>query len=161
MKMPKEKSVVLTHGMFKESFFERLVEKDVGQVFVLESRPNFECSKSSVINLFKREIKPVMISDNMAGFLFYKNLVKEVWITYQKEESNNLLCPIGSLILAILAKKHKVIIHACPSDHAVAAEGAQKEIFYFNNARVAPEGIKGYVPLREEVPKKYISEVIA
>lgn len=134
-------------------------KKGIKSVFVLEARPRLEGAKILSEELLKRKIKPVVIADNMAGFLFFKGLVKEVWVGYQACYKNGATCDIGSLILAVLARRHKVAVNIVPSRRQNCAVGKSEEILYFNGTRVAPKGIKGYVPLVEWVPQVYISRI--
>ncbi|MDD3375785.1 MAG: hypothetical protein PHY73_08725, partial [Candidatus Omnitrophica bacterium] len=155
----KKNSIVLLHGVFKDSFFEILKKKKIREVFVLEGRPYLDGAKELCPKLLKHKIQPVLIADNMAGFLFYKDLVKEVWISYQEEGKKNVLCKIGGLILSVMAKRHKVPVNVFPSGKQKKYIANPKEIFSFNGKRVAAKGINGFVPLLEDVPRKYITEI--
>lgn len=157
--MIKKNSVVLLQGVFEGSIFDRLKKRKIKEVFILEGRPGLEAAKQSSRELLKRKIKPTLIADNMAGFLFYKNLVKEVWISYQSTDKEGALCQIGGLILGVLGRKHKVPVYIYPNGKKLSLLGRSKDISYFNGIQVAPRGIKGYVPLAEWVPQKYISKV--
>jgi hypothetical protein len=46
----------------------------------------------------------------MAGSLFFNGYVKEVVLACQYADKTGALCDMGALILAVLAKKHKVDI---------------------------------------------------
>ena len=95
----------------------------------------------------------------MAGFLFYKKYVKEVWLSYQTSDKKGALCQIGGLILGVLGRTHKVPVNIYPNQKKLQLLGRAKDIAYFNGVKVAPNGIKGYVPLAEWVPQKYITKV--
>ncbi|MCA9394627.1 MAG: hypothetical protein KC900_10515 [Candidatus Omnitrophica bacterium] len=153
-------SVTVLHGIFSPKTFDDIVRKSVRDVFVLEGRPSLESAQFSCRELIKRKVKPTLIADNMAGFLFYKNLVKEVWISYQVADEDGALCQIGALILGVLGKRHSVPVRLFPSSQRLALLGKDKEILYFNGVKVAPRNVKGYVPLAEWVPRKYISEIV-
>ena len=159
MLIKKLKSIIIVHGIFEDSFFKLLKEKNIKEVFVLEGRPCLDGAKILCKKLLKHKIRPVLIADNMAGALFYQNLVKEVWVTYQEAGTKNVLCKIGSLILGVLAKKHKVPFKVFPSAKRKQYVGNPKDIFSFNGKRVAAKGVDGFVPLLEDVPKKYITEI--
>lgn len=156
--MIKKKNVVLLQGVFKASIFDLLKKRKIKEVFVLEGRPGLEAAKQSCRELLKRKIKPVLIADNMAGFLFYKNLVKEVWLSYQTKDQKGALCHIGGLILGVLGQKHKVPVNIYPNQRKIQLLGRARDITYFNGIKVAPSGTKGYVPLAEWVPSKYITK---
>ena len=154
-----KESIVLLQGIFQPADLDRLKDRKEREVFVMEGRPSLEAAQFTCSELLKRKIKPTLIADNMAGFLFYKDLVKEVWLSYQTQDKEGALCPIGGLILGVLGKRHKVPVHLYPSGRALNLIGNQKEIFYFKGVKIAPNRIKGYVPLAEWVPQKYISEI--
>ena len=149
---------VLMHGIFEPEFFDNLRKIKLEKVFVLEGRPHLESSRRTCRELLKRKIQPTLIADNMAGFLFNKGLIGEVWTAYQDLKNQDALCQIGSLILAVLGKRHQVPVYLYPSSVRQKMEGISKDVCYFNNKRVAPTGIKGYVPLLEWVPEKYITK---
>jgi len=151
------KSGVLVHGLFDEAMFDQLAS-EAQEIFVLEGRPNFQTSKQSIAAFNKRKITPTLISDNMAGFLFYKKMVTKVCISYQAEDSRAVLSPIGSLILAVLGKKHKVPVYLFPSSEGLNLLGKPSDLCLLNGKRIMPKNFKGYVPLVEWVAKKYITK---
>lgn len=154
----KKNSVILLQGVFESSIFDLLEKRKIKEVFVLEGRPGLEAARKSCCELLKRKIKPTLIADNMAGFLFYKKLVREVWLSCQSEDKDGALCQIGGLILGVLGRKHKVPVNTYPSGQTLQLLGRPQDIFYFNGIKVAPSGIQGYVPLVEWVPSKYIDK---
>lgn len=154
--MPK---CVLLQGVFKEGFFDSLREKKIDDIIVLEGRPSLEAAKNNSREALKRKLKVSLIADNMSGFLFRKGMVKEVWLAFQSVEQNGVLCSIGALIPAVLAKKHNISVYVYKGIEQTRLLGQEKDIFYFEGQRTAPEGIRGYVPLVEWVPKKYITKI--
>ena len=155
----KQKSIVLLQGIPKDSFLKVLTKKKFRNIYVLEGRPRGEGVALLCEKLLKRKIKPTLIADNMAGFLFYKNLVKEVWIAYQSLHQNGAFCSMGALILGVLGKHHRIPVYLVPSAIKTDDMGRQEDILRFQGARIAPKGVKGYVPLIERVPQQYISEI--
>ena len=154
-----EGSVILLQGVFDPAVFNLLPKSEGFEVFVMEGRPSLESAEATCRELLIRKIKPTLIADNMAGFLFYKNLVKEVWLSYQMADDQGALCQIGGLILGVLGKRHHVPVKLYPSSKESKLMGKQKDIFYFQGVKVAPANIKGYVPLMEWLPKEYITEI--
>ena len=147
---------MLLHGIFKAEFFDGLKDKKLQKVFVLEGRPHLESSRRACRELLKRKIQPTLIADNMAGFVLKKKLVNEIALACQENNKDSALCQVGSLILAVLGKRHDVAVRLYPTAVKQKVTGSAKDIFYFNKKRVAPAGIKAYVPLLEEVPQKYL-----
>ena len=154
----KKNNVILLQGVFESSLFDLLKKRGMKEIVVLEGRPGLEAAKQSCRELLKRKIKPTLIADNMAGFLFYKNLVKETWMSYQTSDREGALCQIGGLILGVLGRRHKVPVYVYPNGQKLRLMGYSKDISYFNGVKVAPSGVKGYVPLAEWVPGKYITK---
>lgn len=152
----KDKSIVLLQGIFKRDFFDSLKRKEGEKIFVLEGRPSLKAAHSSCGELLKRGIEPTLITDNMAGFLFYKNLVKKVCLSYQLKDQNGFLCSAGGLILAVLAKRQNVPVQLFPSAAELKLMGEPNELFYFNGSKVVTSKINAYVPLVEWVPNKYL-----
>ena len=155
----KKRSVVLLQGIFPSGLFDSLKKRKLKEVFILEGRPSLKAAKKASQELLKRKMKPTLIADNMAGFLFARDLVKEVNIAYQDADKDGAVCSIGGLILAVLGKRHRVPVYLYESDTKLKLLGRQEEIFKFNGVSVAPKNIRGYVPLVEWVPKKYITKV--
>ncbi len=153
------RSIVLLRGIPEDSFLDVLKRRKVKEVFVLEGRPKLESVRALCKKLLKKGIVPTLITDNMAGFLFYKNLVKEIWVAYQSLEKNGAFCDIGALILGVLGRHHKVPVYIFSSGEKTNFLGSPKDIFQFDGRPVAAKGIKGYVPLVEWLPKRYISEI--
>ena len=110
-----KKNIVLLQGVFNTSILDLLKKRKIKEVFILEGRPSLEAAKQFSRELLKRKIKPTLIADNMAGFLFYKKLVKEVWLSYQITDKKGALCQIGGLILGVLGFKHKVPVNIFPN----------------------------------------------
>ncbi len=156
-----EQSIVLVHGVFTTSFFDLFQNENGSELFVMEGRPSLESAQRTCRELLRRRIKPTLIADSMAGFLFYRKLVKEVWLAYQAVDKTATLCPIGGLVLGVLGKRHNVPVYVYPASQESRLMGSKKDIFYFKGIKVAPQNIKGYVPLVEWLPKKYITKIYA
>ncbi len=159
MLISKKKSSVIFQGVVQETLFDLLKKRNIKEVVVLEGRPRLEAVRHSCRQLLKRKIKPIVIADSAAGFLFYKDLVKEVWIAYQMVDDKGALCDIGALILGVLGKQHHVPVNFYPGVKRYKLIGDEEDTLSFNGARVAPQGVKAYVPLMEWVPRKYITKV--
>ena len=156
--MQANKDIILIHGLVNPSLLDMLKERGEANFYILEGRPNLAAANILSKELNKRQITPTLIADNMAGFLFKRNLLKEVWLACQTEEAEGSVCTIGSLILGVLGKRHGVPVYTYSSSVKSKMLGKQTDILSFNGVRTAPKGIKGYVPLAEWVPAQYISK---
>ncbi|MDP2654762.1 MAG: hypothetical protein Q8Q08_12150 [Candidatus Omnitrophota bacterium] len=159
MLIEKIKKNVLVHGVVEETLFDGFRGRKVKDVIILEGRPGLQAARSNSRALLKRKISPTLIADNMAGFLFFKNWVKEIWIAYQASGQQGALCPIGAMILGVLGKSHGVPVYLYPVAEKSRFFGRPKDLFCFEGVRVAPNRAKGYVPLLEWLPVKYITKI--
>jgi methylthioribose-1-phosphate isomerase len=96
----------------------------------------------------------------MAGFLFSKDMVKEVWIAYDGKDEEGLTVAIGGSILSILATRHQVPVFAFRSDKKTPVLADKNELLNFQGRRIAPKGAKTYAPLVEHVEHKFFTNVI-
>ena len=72
------------------------------------------------------------------------------------EDDTGALCDMGALILAVLAKRHKIPLRLLPAEHRKRFLGDPKSILSFEGQLIAPKGTHGYVPLVEWVSAKYL-----
>ncbi len=152
----KKKSIVLLHGVFEDAVLKSFKKADY---YVLEGRPDLLSSKSTIKGLSKKKITPTVITDNMAGFLFYKGLVKEVRVAYQYVDETGVLCDIGGLILGVLGKAHKIPVNLFQGKMRRHFLAPQEDILKFNGKMVADKGTRAYGPLVEWLAKKYITKL--
>ena len=128
----------------------------MSMLLCVKGRPSLEAGRKTSDILSKNRIVPTVISDNMAGFLFFKGLVKEVLIACQYADKQGALCEMGALILAVLAKEHNIPVKLLAAEHRARFLGDPQAILSFEDKRTAPKGTHGYVPLVEWVPAKYL-----
>lgn len=152
------KDVVLLHGIFKAEFFEQVKNSNAKDIVVLEGRPSLEAARDSSAHLQRIGLVPTVMADNMAGYLFSKGLVKEVWLAAQAADKNGAMCEIGSLILAVLAKKHNVpvLVDIRTGVKKAKTFGKASDLQKFNGHTVVAGKVKTFVPLIEWVPAKYL-----
>ncbi len=151
----KLKSICLFHGILSAESLKKVKLAQDDHAFVCEGRPSLEAGRRTSGIFLKKGITPTVISDNMAGFLFFKGLVKHVFIACQYADKKGALCDMGALILAVLAKKHKIPVRLLAAERRHRFLGDPKDILSFEGQRIAPKGTHGYVPLVEWVPVKY------
>lgn len=153
-----QESVVLIYGEFEPEFFSLFKDRTQEKFFVMEGRPHLTPGKTCITGLTKMGITPTLICDNMAGFLFAKGMVKEVWLSYVEEGDRGALCLIGSSILGLLAKRHQVPVNCYASNAKKDVMAESKTMTSFAGTTVAAKGIEAYVPLLEWVPGKCFSD---
>ena len=113
----KNKSICLFQGVLSVESLEKVKIENNDHAFVLEGRPSLEAGRKTSGILLKKGITPTVISDNMAGFLFFKGLVKQVSMACHHADKKGALCDMGALILAVLAKEHKVPLKLLIAEH--------------------------------------------
>lgn len=156
MKPIKKRSIVLLHGNFDPAVLKSFKKNET--YVVLEGRPDLLSSKNILKAFSSRKIVPTMIADNMAGFFFYKDLVKEVRLAYQYDDETGALCDIGALILGVLAKNHTVPVNLFNGQMRRRFLAPQDDLLGFNGKRTAAAETHVYGPLVEWLPNEYISK---
>ncbi len=146
---------ILLRGTPQKSFFDILASKNIKELFILEGRGTVGKTSAFCKEILKHHITPTFITDNIAGFLFYQDLVKEVWVTYQDVKEEGLVSEAGALMLGVLSRKHRIPLFAVRSKHIVLKIGKPKDILEFFGRTIAPKGTKTFVPLLENLPKSY------
>lgn len=153
-----EKDGVLLLGIFGEGFFKELKKSAPKKIYVMEGRPSLEAGKKTSAALLKHGLTPTLIADNMAGFLFYKKLIKEAWVAYQSS-TDEVLCQTGGSILAILGKKHGVPVYLSPSGLKLKTLAKPTELLQINKQKIVKQKLQTYIPLLEEVDRKYFTKI--
>ena len=150
---------VLVQGNMPPKFFDQLQKCSVKDVFVLEGRPSLKAAKGSSWQLQKRGVTPTIMADNMAGYLFYKNLISEVWVGCQSVGPQEAQCDIGALILAVLAQTHQIPLYGYKTKVEKKGSAASNDLTKFNGQRIVAGKVKAFVPLAEKVPMKYFKGI--
>src|SRR5436853_1049040 len=75
-------AAIIVQGVANDVLFDWFQKRKIKEVVILEGRPSLEAARVNCRALAKRKIKSILIADNMAGFLFFNNRVKEVWLSY-------------------------------------------------------------------------------
>ncbi|HPB69141.1 MAG TPA: hypothetical protein PLT76_06430 [Candidatus Omnitrophota bacterium] len=153
------KEYVFLHGVPQPELWDKFKAGKFKACVIPEGRPDLQSADKNSRAILKKKMSPVLIADNMAGFMISRNMIKEIWLAYQVGDAHGALCDIGALIYAILGKKHGVPVFCYPAAKKRRFIGKPREIFYFCEKRIAPRGIQGYVPLLEWVPGAYIQRV--
>ena len=146
----------ILYGFFRVEDVRSIAEKTSGDLVVLEGRPRLDIGKVTSRQIIKLGRRPVVIADNMAGFLFFQKKIGAVYVAGPSRDENGAFGPTGSLILAVLCKKHNVPFYAIDGAKHGDLLAKEQELFNFEGKRVAASGIRGYAPLIEWVPGEYI-----
>jgi methylthioribose-1-phosphate isomerase len=147
---------VILYGLFSAEELKRLAAHSSADFDILEGRPRLEIGQATSKQLLRIGKRPIVIADNMAGFLFYQKKVSAVYVTCQSRDDTGAFCPTGALILAVLCQRHNVLFHVVDAARDIDLRAKDQDLFNFQKTRVAARGIKAYVPLVEWIPSKYI-----
>ncbi len=151
----KEKSIILVQGVLTPGALAKIKAKG-SHVVICEGRPSLRAAEHNSRYFLAKKMKPIIICDNMAGYLFFKGFVKEVVIACQYADGTGILCDTGGLILAVLAKKHKVALRLLEAEHKKHFLGNPKDLLTLKGFPTASKETNAYVPLVEWVPAKYL-----
>ena len=149
-----KKPVILIHGVLTNGALAKIKAKD--NIVISEGRPSLRAAEHNSRFFTEKRKQPIIICDNMAGYLFYKGLVKDVVLACQYADKTGALCDIGALILAVLAKKHKVNLRLLEAEHKKHFLGNPKDLLNIKGVAIAAVGTNAYAPLVEWVPGKYL-----
>ncbi len=152
----KTNSVVLLQGVLSHGAMAKIKTKGGVHVVISEGRPNLRAAEHNSRYFIAKKVKPIIICDNMAGSMFFNGLVKEVVIACQYSDKSGALCETGALILAVLARKHKVAIRLAEGEHKKHYLGNPKDLLTLKGIPTAPAKTKAFTPTVEWVPAKYL-----
>ena len=152
----KKNSISLIQGVLTNGSLAKIRAKE--GIVICEGRPSLRAAEHNSRFFLSKKKQPIIICDNMAGYLFYKGLVKEVILACQYADKTGALCDTGALILAVLAKKHKINVRLLEAEHKKHFLGNPKDLLSLKGITTAPQGTHAYVPLAEWVPAKYLKK---
>ncbi len=107
MKVEKIDKAILIWGPISEEALES-IRKNKTVVVVPENRPYLIGINYNVPLLKKEKIKFVYCTDNMLGWLFYKNKVRKTYLFYKKKEERGIIGWCGSLYVILLNSIHNI-----------------------------------------------------
>lgn len=152
----KPNSIVLLQGVLSHGAMAKIKTKGGVHIVISEGRPTLRAAEHNSRYFIDRKLKPIVICDNMAGSLFYNGLVREVVIACQYADNTGALCDTGALILAVLARKHKIAVRLVEGEHKKHYLGNPKDLLTIKGVATAPLKTKAFTPTVEWVPAKYL-----
>ncbi|MGC8739518.1 MAG: S-methyl-5-thioribose-1-phosphate isomerase [Candidatus Hydrogenedens sp.] len=176
-------TTVLTHcnagalatGEYGTALSPIYVSADEGKtvrVYADETRPLLQGARLTAWELQYSGIPVTLICDNMAGQVMKEKKVDMVIVGADRIAQNgDTANKIGTYSLSVLAKYHKIPFYvSAPSStfDLSISDGSQipieerksDEIYFFNNKRIAPEGISIYNPAFDVTPAENITAFI-
>jgi methylthioribose-1-phosphate isomerase len=141
-------------------------------VFVDETRPFLQGARLTSWELQKDKIPCTLITDNMAGYLFYQGNVDMVIVGADRIASNgDVANKIGTYSLSVLARHHRIPFYVAAPTSTIDTKikgGKQipieerdaSEVTNLMGTRIAPSGIHVYNPSFDVTPAKYVTAII-
>jgi len=153
-------------GVIRSAFHEG---KDIN-VICDETRPLGQGARLSVWEMQQEEIPVKLIPDVAAGYLMSKGEINKVVIGADRVAHDGIANKIGSLMVALAAKRFHVPFYvAAPLstfDHEISIydteieERGSEEVTHYGGCRICPEGTEVRNPAFDIVPKDLITGII-
>ncbi len=142
-------------------------------VYVDETRPVLQGARLTAWELMQEKIPCTLITDNMAGYFMYHDLVDLAIVGADRIAANgDVANKIGTYSLAVLCKEHGIPFYvAAPLstiDFKVESgalipieERDPREVTQvFGKVKIAPDGVKVANPAFDVTPARYIAAII-
>ena len=135
-----------------------------------ETRPLCQGARLSVFEMQQENIPVKLAVDSAAGHLMQKGMVDKVIIGADRVAKGGVANKIGSLMVALAAKRFKIPFYVAAPKSTFDMENSiydveieerdADEVIYFGNARVAPEGTEVENPAFDIVPSDLVTGII-
>ena len=142
-------------------------------VYVDETRPVLQGARLTAWELMEEKIPCTLVTDNMAGYLLYHDLVDLAVVGADRIARNgDVANKIGTYPLAVLCKEHGIPFYvAAPFSTIDFATESGTEIpieerdprevtHVFGKTQIAPDGVNVLNPAFDVTPARYITAII-
>ena len=143
--------------------------KDIN-VICDETRPRGQGARLSVFEMQQEKIPVKLIVDSAAGHMMQKGKVQKVVIGADRVAKGGVANKIGSLMVALAAKRFKIPFYVAAPKSTFDEENSiydveieerdPDEVLYYGKCRIAPEGTEVENPAFDIVPSDLISGII-
>jgi methylthioribose-1-phosphate isomerase len=140
------------------------------RVFADETRPLLQGARLTTYELKRDSIPVTLITDNMAGYVMFKHMVKMVIVGADRILKDAVVNKIGTFTVAVLAKEHKIPFYvAAPkstfdvsrtSTEVLIEERKPEEVTLISGRRIAPEGVDVFNPAFDITPLDYVTAIV-
>ena len=135
-----------------------------------ETRPLCQGARLSVFEMQQEDIPVRLAVDSAAGHLMQKGMVDKVVIGADRIAKGGVANKIGSLMVALAAKRFDVPFYVAAPKSTFDMENSiydveieerdPEEVIYFGNSRVAPKGTEVENPAFDIVPSDLVTGII-
>jgi methylthioribose-1-phosphate isomerase len=142
------------------------------EVYVCETRPQFQGARLTAWELDKDGIPATLITDSMSGSLMSKGLIHLVIVGADRISANgDVANKVGTYSVAVLAKSHGIPFYvAAPlstfdlslgtGDEIPIEERDPREVTHPFGREIAPEGVRVWNPAFDVTPHDYVTAFI-
>jgi len=140
------------------------------RVIATETRPKLQGARLTTYELKRDGIPVTLITDNMVGYVMYKQLVDKVIVGADRIVKNAVINKIGTYTIAVLAKEHNIPFYvAAPkstfdlsrsSTDVTIEQRLSEEVTHIGSQMIAPKGVNVLNPAFDITPLKYVTAVI-
>jgi len=142
-------------------------------VYVDETRPVLQGSRLTAWELMQENIPCTLISDNMAGYFLYRDMIDLAIVGADRIARNgDVANKIGTYSLAVLCKEHGIPFYvAAPlssidfsiesgADIPIEERDPREVTHVLGKVQIAPDGVKVANPAFDVTPARYITAII-
>ncbi len=142
-------------------------------VYVDETRPVLQGARLTAWELMQENIPCTLITDNMAGYFMYRDMVDLAIVGADRIALNgDVANKIGTYSLAVLCKEHGIPFYvAAPlstidftieSGYMIPIEerNAREVTHVFGKVQIAPDGVRVANPAFDVTPARYVTAII-
>jgi methylthioribose-1-phosphate isomerase len=142
-------------------------------VYVDETRPVLQGARLTAWELMQENIPCTLITDNMAGYFMYHDMVDLAVVGADRIARNgDVANKIGTYSLAVLCKEHGIPFYvAAPlstidfsmeSGYMIPIEerNTREVTHVFGKVQIAPDGVKVANPAFDVTPSRYVTAII-
>jgi methylthioribose-1-phosphate isomerase len=140
------------------------------KVIATETRPKLQGARLTAYELKRDGVPVTLITDNMVGYVMYKQLVSKVIVGADRIVQDAVINKIGTYTIAVLAKEHNIPFYvAAPkstfdlarsSADVIIEERPPEEVTHIGSQMIAPEGVNALNPAFDITPMKYVTAII-
>lgn len=157
----KKESYLLLYGIPRQGDYpflsHALKAEEAPAILVPEMRPQLWGVHVIARELVRRNIPTTLISDNMMGAFFSQGQIRRLYLFYSELGEKGPLGICGSLLAALLARRHGVPVELMASE-ANREPPMDRDASTFLGQRVSPDGAAVYPIDKETIPWSLLRE---
>jgi methylthioribose-1-phosphate isomerase len=140
------------------------------RVIATETRPKLQGARLTTYELMNEGVPVTLITDNMVGYIMYKQLVQKVIVGADRIVRDAVINKIGTYLIAVSAKEHNIPFYvAAPKStfdmkskaaDVTIEERRGEEVTHLYSYRTAPKGVNIINPAFDITPLEYVTAII-